>query len=295
MNEENNCKWKDIPLDNYGQLYQVSDSGLIRNKKTNKLRKQTQGKYMYLALNYKGKTKNCLVHRLVALAFIPNDNPDRKQVNHIDGDHYNNNVDNLEWVTAKEDTQHSLNNKLSKGRSVKVRCLTKEGEEVAIYNNILEASKATGANDRHISCVCRGKRITTGGYKWEYVDEDYDLNNSSKTIEPYGKQYLHYTNYIWTPDGKCYSKHSKKYLLGKKTPTGSVISPCFEGKKTDVAIHRVIAELYVPNPNNYGYVLHKNKDIYDNRVSNLLWHKNTSYKNIKVENTEKETASPSEE
>lgn len=52
---------------------------------------------------------NFQIHRLVASAFI--DNADNKPyVNHIDFDRHNNNVNNLEWVTAKENTQHSILN-----------------------------------------------------------------------------------------------------------------------------------------------------------------------------------------
>lgn len=51
------------------------------------------------------------VHRAVALAFIPNiDN--KTDVNHIDGDKYNNHLENLEWVTRKENMRHAFSNGL---------------------------------------------------------------------------------------------------------------------------------------------------------------------------------------
>lgn len=64
-------------------------------------------------LSKDGKVKNESIHRLVAQAFIPN--PDSKpQVNHIDCNTLNNNVSNLEWCTAKENTVHAWKNGMCK-------------------------------------------------------------------------------------------------------------------------------------------------------------------------------------
>lgn len=71
----------------------------------------TGSKYRYVVLSKPGYTKNALVHRLVAEAFIPNPN-NLPQVNHKDGDKNNNTVENLEWCTASYNIRHAYDNGL---------------------------------------------------------------------------------------------------------------------------------------------------------------------------------------
>ncbi len=93
--------WKDIP--GYEGHYQASSLGEIRSIKNEcvllKGDIQKNG-YRRVYLWKDGKKKNCLVHRLVASAFIENPN-EYTDVNHIDEDKSNNNVNNLEWCTHK--------------------------------------------------------------------------------------------------------------------------------------------------------------------------------------------------
>lgn len=113
--------WK--PIENYEGYYEVSDLGRVKSLigwngakyvKREKILKgwaQTTGKGDYkrhvVRLTKKGKSREHKVHRLVALAFIPN--PENKpEVNHIDGNPMFNNVSNLEWVTSKENSIHAL-------------------------------------------------------------------------------------------------------------------------------------------------------------------------------------------
>lgn len=96
-------------------LYVVSNEGNIFGLKRGKVLKATPNKYGYLQLelNKDNKPHYFKVARLVAIAFIPN--PDNKEnVNHIDGNKVNNNVKNLEWVTAQENTQHAIDTGLRK-------------------------------------------------------------------------------------------------------------------------------------------------------------------------------------
>jgi len=100
--------WKDIS--GYEGLYQVSNTGIVRNIRSDKkgiLKGSDNGHgYLQFSLYKTGKIKTYKAHRLVANAFIPN--TDNKQdVNHKDGNKYNNKVENLEWVTKSENLKHA--------------------------------------------------------------------------------------------------------------------------------------------------------------------------------------------
>jgi hypothetical protein len=100
-------EWK--PVSGYEGLYEVSNFGRVRSLKTGiMLRLNNRGlEYRSVLLCKKDlANKSLRVHRLVAQAFIPN--PENKPcVNHIDNNPNNNRVSNLEWVTPKENYQHS--------------------------------------------------------------------------------------------------------------------------------------------------------------------------------------------
>ena len=107
--------WRDI--EGFEGLYQVSNFGRIKRVTTGKILKGDKNNDGYLRVKlYKNNTKsNKSIHRLVAEAFIPN--PENKpQVNHINEDKTNNSLDNsldnLEWMTAKENINHGTRNKI---------------------------------------------------------------------------------------------------------------------------------------------------------------------------------------
>ena len=102
--------WKDVV--GYGDLFSVSNKGQIFSKRTDKVLKQNPVSTGYNACMTRigGRKGTCVclrAHREVAKAFIPNPN-NLPFVNHIDGDKLNNSVENLEWVTPRENVRYAL-------------------------------------------------------------------------------------------------------------------------------------------------------------------------------------------
>lgn len=89
-------------------MYEVSNFGKVRSiKKKGLIIASFYDKSGYKVVSLKNPQMLKKVHRLVAIAFVHN--PENKpQVNHIDSNRTNNNVNNLDWVTAKENSEHSV-------------------------------------------------------------------------------------------------------------------------------------------------------------------------------------------
>lgn len=174
--------WKTI--EGYPE-YQVSNMGRVkainwhRGNKEKEIKPYTTHKgYLRLRLCKNGKSKQFQIHRLVAQAFIPN--PENKPyIDHINTDRTDNRVENLRWVTNKE----NCNNPISKinysignkGKTaVSILQFTKEWEFVKKWDSMSDAEQELGIKSR-LSEYCGNKygRKTCGGYIWQYAD-DYE-------------------------------------------------------------------------------------------------------------------------
>lgn len=186
--------WKKI--DGY-ENYSVSKDGDVRNDKTERILKPHHNKAGYQSINlYKnGKVKHFQVHRLVAETFIPNPD-DLPCIDHINTIRDDNRVENLRWVTYKENMNNPLTRKKMSGENHPMYERTGENNPTSkmvicvttreIFNGAMEAERQTGVNQSNISLCCSGKRKSAGVINgkpaiWMYYDEY--LNLTEEEIE----------------------------------------------------------------------------------------------------------------
>ena len=171
-----NLIWK--PTYIYGEQYEVNNVGEVRNRITKNIltpQKDNKG-YLRVRMSLHDRKVSAKIHRLVAIAFIPN--PENKpQVNHINCNKEYNRVENLEWVTNGENQIHAYKNGLNyvTGRAgrkkIPVIQLDRNGVEIDRYESIGKASRNTGIQRRNIEKVIKGQRKTAGGYRWKQESE----------------------------------------------------------------------------------------------------------------------------
>lgn len=150
-----------------GYNYTISENGEVINIKTNKILKQSinQGRVM-VELWKDNKKKHFLVHRLIAIAFIPN-HENKPQINHINGNPSDNSVGNLEWVTDRENKLHAYKNGLKNAIKIPLIQYTLDGEKIKEYESMLDAHKQTKVDRKSIQLNLMNKHKQAGGYIWK--------------------------------------------------------------------------------------------------------------------------------
>ena len=238
--------WKPIP--NYEE-YEVSTFGRIKrlaydkpvcgggfqhwNERILSPQPRKNG-YQAIILSKKGIVKSFLIHRLVALTFIPNPN-NLPQVNHKDENPSNNHVDNLEWCNQKYNSNYGTSknriaSKLKNGiLSKPVQQYSIDGVFVREYPSAKEASRQLGLNVSGIilCCNCHPKHKTCGNYQWKYSNSNKKIVNIRTWIVQLtktGKQICAYESITKASKSTGISRTSiSNNLIGKSKSAGGFI------------------------------------------------------------------------
>ena len=248
--------------------YEISNCGEVRNKTTKKiLKSQLLNGYLGITLKTNNKKTLSKIHRLVATQFLIC--PDETYVvNHKDGNKTNNHVENLEWISQSENVKHAFRLGLNKGKKNKVYQYTLDNVFIREYNSPIDVENEMGIPRTRILDVCEGKARKTGGYIWKYSDE-----YTATQPVPEGKTMTEYPNYIITNDGKVYNSQRKRFLSLKKHVNGyiGIALTSYDNKRKNFYAHRLVALLFIDNPNNYPEVNHIDFDKTNNKIENLEW------------------------
>jgi hypothetical protein len=272
--------WKDIP--NF-ENYQAHPDGEIRNKTTKRIFTTECKKHRYISLNINGTS--IAKHRLIALTF--HNNPTNlEQVNHKDGNKRNNKASNLEWISPSDNIKDSIKRgKIKPIKNARQTCIKIEFKNGNInqFNSIAEASKTLSIN-RH--CILYALKGDGGFYYGSKTGpknkEDWlwkvkqiingintDIIEKNITIEGF-------THLIACSDGRVLNKKNRnavgssdgRYLRVNKSK-GSKTEQNTEPNSSSV--HRLIAETFIPNPENKKVVNHIDGNTLNNAVTNLEW------------------------
>lgn len=165
--------WLDVV--GYEGLYKVNSNGDVKSINYNrtgqsKLLKCAIDRYGYYIVNlYKNqKRKTFRVHRIVAQAFMPNDDANNTLINHKDENKLNNRVENLEWCNAKYNINYSI--RKYKGVNPK-KIIQMDMNEIVVqeWDSISKAANSLGYSKSSISNCCRGKIKSYKNFLWKFL------------------------------------------------------------------------------------------------------------------------------
>jgi hypothetical protein len=173
-NSLENEEWREINLvnlfgenHNLDKIYFVSNLGRFKNSFGTIMDNYKVNDNGYIRVYIYKKT--FALHRLVALTFLEN-SENKEQVNHKDGNKLNNSIQNLEWVTNKENQIHKFQNGLGNNFTRKIGQYDLSGNFIKEYKSIVLAAKEMNVSKSSIRGILINSRKTSAGFIWKYLD-----------------------------------------------------------------------------------------------------------------------------
>jgi len=256
-------EWKTI---NGFKKYKVSNLGRIKNSQNKYISSQERTEYLRVSIvNDLDKRQTVSVHVLVAKNFIGDPPNENYQVNHKNGIKSDNNVSNLEWTSPSNNIIHAQDSGLMKKYKKPVKQYDLENNFIKEWNSATEAEKELGLS-RSISNVCLGRNNTAGGFIWKFSEEQ--VEEEKKENEEW-KQFRD-TKYQVSNLGRVKDTRGK-IKIDRIRDNRSEHNLRIKEKNYTFQTGRLVAEVFIPNPNNLEQVDHIDKNSLNNNVKNLRW------------------------
>lgn len=146
--------------------YKISEEGVICRASNGKRINPQRGSFLTVKLKKDDVVRSEKVHILMADTYLSRPKKGEKYVIHINGDNYDNRIENLKWSKEDLDERKSV---VTPKKGKEVVKLSIEDKEISRYESISDASKASGLSSQSISKVCHGRGKTAGGFKWKFA------------------------------------------------------------------------------------------------------------------------------
>lgn len=291
--------WINMLEEDENGLYKISSHGRVKSFKIYKEGKIINGSigtnHQYISVHLKNRSH--LIHRLVAKYFVPNPN-NYKLVDHIDGNKQNNSSNNLRWVNQSLNIQNAKRNQ-NNTSGIKGVCFSNRDKVWSacwVENGKLKKKDFHHKDD----AIQHRQKMVEQFYSVEHYSDE--IRHPNDNILEY--IYTDYLDEIWKYLHNCNQEYSisnygrlksfkkvKDGLILKNSIINNymVVRLLINGFYNICKIHRLVAEYFIPNPNEYELVDHIDGKTLNNHVNNLRWvnrsqngHNCAMYKNNKT-------------